>query len=148
MASIKDRVSDLMKSSLKSGDKATLGYARNLFSAIRKREIDERKDITDEDIQTMISSLVKQRNESIEQFTQGGRDELAANEKAELEFLLQFMPKQLTEEEVRTLVESAIKESGAESMKDLGKVMKILVPQTKGKADGKWVSQLVREALG
>ncbi len=145
---IKIKVSEIMKSSLKAGEKDLLQFARNLFAAIRKKEIDTRKDATDTDIHQLISTLSKQRQESIEQFRKGGREELATKEEAELKFLMSFMPAQLSEAELKTIVEAAVQEAQATSAKDMGKVMKVLMPKTQGRADGRLVSELVKKALG
>lgn len=148
MATIKERLSESMKSAMKGADKAKLAFARNLHAAIRKREIDDRIDLDDAGVVKIITSLAKQRQDSIEQFRQGGREDLVANEQAELEFLKSFLPEQMEESDIRRLVEAAVNQSGASSAKDMGAVMKILMPQVQGKADGKLVNQIVREKLG
>lgn len=145
--SIKSKVSELMKSSLKSGDKDTLAYARNLHNAVRKKEIDQRVDLDDAEILKIITTLTKQRQESIDQFQKGGRTDLVEKEEAELKFLRQFMPEQMSEAELRRLVNEAVLEAKASSPKEMGNVMKILLPKVQGRADGKLVSQLVREKL-
>lgn len=145
--SIKAQVTEKMKSSLKAGDKDTLSYARNLISAIRKKEIDDREEISDAEVQKLISTLAKQRQDSIDQFRKGGREDLVAKEEAELEFLMQYMPKQLSDEELSKIVAESIAEAGASSQKDIGNVMKVLMPKVQGRADGKRVNQAVREKL-
>ena len=146
--SIKNTNQEKMKSAMKSGDKDTVQFSRSLHAAIRKREIDDRKDLTDDEVIKLIGSLLKQREESITQFRQGGREELALQEEAEANYLRQFMPAPLSEAEVKTLIAAAVQESQAQNVKDLGKVMKILLPKVQGKTDGKLVSQWVKEALG
>ncbi len=148
MSELKTKLSDAMKTAMKAGDKATTAYARNLHAAVRKREIDDRVDLDDAGIIKIVQSLAKQRQDSIEQFQQGGREDLVANEQAELKFLQGFLPAQMGEAEIRTIVEAAVAQSGAKSAKDMGAVMKILMPQVQGKADGKLVNQIVREKLG
>jgi uncharacterized protein YqeY len=148
MATIKELLNETMKSSLKSGDKSTLTYARSLHAAVRKKEIDDRVDMDDAGIQKVISSLIKQRQDSIEQFQKGGREDLVANEEAELKFLQSFMPQQMGEAEVKQLVDWAVTEAKASSQKDMGNVMKLLMPKVQGRADGKLVNQLVRQRLG
>lgn len=148
MASIKERLSETMKASMKSGDKDTLAYARNLHAAVRKKEIDERIDLDDSGVQKIIGTLVKQRQDSIEQFKQGGRQDLVDKEEAELKFLMGFMPQQMSEAEVKEVVNWAVTEAKASGPKDMGAVMKLLMPKVQGKADGKLVSQLVKERLG
>ena len=146
--SIKAKISELMKSSMKSGDKDTLLYVRNLHSAVRKKEIDDRVDLDDAGIQKIIGTIMKQRLDSIEQFRNGGREDLVAKEEAEAKFLKQFLPEQMSETEVAAIVDWAAKESGATSAKEMGKVMGLLMPKVQGKADGKLVNQLVKARLG
>ena len=148
MATIKERLSAQMKASMKSGDKDTLAYVRNLHAVVRKKEIDDRVDLDDEAVQKIITSSIKQRQDSIEQFKQGGRLDLVAKEEAELSFLRSYMPEQMGEAEVRKIVDWAVTEAKASSAKDMGNVMKLLMPKVQGKADGKLVSQLVKERLG
>ncbi|MFN7684739.1 MAG: GatB/YqeY domain-containing protein [Oligoflexia bacterium] len=148
MSALKTRLSEAMKSAMKSGDKATTAFARNLHAAVRKREIDDRVDLDDAGVIKIVQSLAKQRQDSIEQFRAGGRNDLVANEEAELKFLQSFLPEQMGEAEIRKIVEAAVTQSGAKSAKDMGAVMKILMPQVQGKADGKLVNQIVREKLG
>ena len=148
MSELKTKLSDAMKTAMKAGDKATTAYARNLHAAVRKREIDDRVDLDDAGVIKIVQSLAKQRQDSIEQFKQGGREDLVANEEAELKFLQGFLPAQMGEAEIRKIVEAAVVQSGAKSAKDMGAVMKILMPQVQGKADGKLVNQIVREKLG
>jgi uncharacterized protein YqeY len=148
MSTIKERLSGLMKSSMKSGDKETLGYVRNLHAAVRKKEIDDRVDLDDAAVLKIISSLVKQRQDSIEQFKKGDRPDLVAKEESELKFLQGFLPQQLSEEEVKKIVDWAVTEAKATGPKDMGNVMKLLMPKVQGLADGKMVNQLVRDRIG
>jgi len=148
MATIKERLSELMKSSMKSGDKETLAFVRNLHAVVRKKEIDDKVDLDDAGVLKIISSSLKQRQDSVEQFKSGGREDLVAKEEAEIKFLKSFMPEQMGEDEIRKLVDWAVGESKAASIKDLGNVMKVLMPKTQGKADGKLVNQIVKERLG
>jgi uncharacterized protein YqeY len=148
MATLKERLSETIKSSMKSGDKDTLGFARNLHAAIRKKEIDDRVDLDDAGIQKIIGSLTKQRQDSIDQFRQGGREDLVAKEEAELKFLMSYMPQQMSADEVRKIVDWAVTEAKATTAKEMGNVMKLLMPKVQGRADGKLVNQLVKERLG
>jgi uncharacterized protein YqeY len=148
MPSIKESLSEQMKAAMKSGDKSRLAYARNLHAAVRKKEIDDRADLDDAGVLKIISTLLKQRQDSIEQFKKGGREDLVANEEAEAAFLKSFMPAQMSEDEIRKLVDWAVTEAKASGPKDIGNVMKLLMPKTQGKADGKLVNQLVRERIG
>lgn len=148
MPTIKERLTETMKSSMKSGDKDTLAFARNLLAAVKKKEIDERVELDDAGVAKIIQTSLKQRQDSIEQFRAGGREDLATKEEAEARFLKAFLPEQMSEAEVRALVDWAVQESGAKSAKEMGAVMKLLLPKTQGKADGKLVNQLVKERLG
>lgn len=144
---LKLKISELMKASMKSGDKLTLEAVRMLHSAVRKKEIDDRVDLDDSGIQKIVQSLVKQRQDSIEQFTTGGRQDLVEKETKELGILQGFLPTQMTETEVRALVTAAVAEVGGKTQKDMGNVMKVLMPKVAGKADGKLVNQIVKELL-
>lgn len=148
MPTIKEINQENMKTAMKSGDKVTLQFIRNLHAAIRKKEVDDRVDLDDAAIIKLIGSMVKQREESIAQFKTGGREDLVAAEEAEANYLKQYLPAQLSEAEVKALVQASIAEADAKDIKDLGKVMKVLLPKVQGKADGKLVNQLVRESLG
>lgn len=148
MATTKDKVTEIMKASMKSGDKETLSFARNLLSAIRKKEIDDRVDLDEAGAAKLVQTSLKQRQDSIEQFRNGGREDLATKEEAEAKFLKTFLPEQMGEDEIRKLVDWAVTESKASSAKDMGNVMKLLMPKTAGKADGKLVNQIVKERLG
>ena len=147
MPSIKERISEDMKAAMKSGDKAKLGAVRMLHAAVRKKEIDDRIDLDDSAVIKVISSLVKQRQDSIEQFTAGNRQDLVDKETAELKLLQAYMPAQMPQDELVKIIEAAIAEANAKTQKDIGAVMKVLMPKTAGKADGKLVNQLVRERL-
>lgn len=145
--SIKERLSQTIKDAMKSGNKEILSFGRNLHAAIRKKEIDDRVDCDDGAVQKIISTALKQRQDSIEQFKAGQRMDLVAKEEAELNFLLSFMPQQLSETEITVLVEAAIEEVKPAAPKDLGAVMKVLMPKTQGVADGKLVSQIVKQKM-
>ena len=147
MATIKERISEDMKAAMKSGDKEKLAAIRNLHAAVRKKEIDDRVELNDEAVIKVITSLVKQRQDSIEQFTAGNRQDLVDKETAELKVLQAYLPAQLSKEELVKIVEAAVAEANAKSAKDMGAVMKVLMPKVQGKADGKLVNQLVREKL-
>ena len=124
-----------------------MAVLRGLKSALKYRQIEAGKELSDETATEVISRAAKQRRESIEQFRSGGREDLALKEESELKIISEYLPSQLSEEEVRTLVASAVSESGAESAKQIGLVMKLLMPKVKGKADGKLVNRLVLEKL-
>ncbi len=147
MPSIKERISEDMKAAMKSGDKAKLSAVRMLHAAVRKKEIDDRIDLDDAGAVKIITTLVKQRQDSIEQFTAGNRQDLVDKETAELKLLQAYLPAQMSQDELVKIIDSAIQESEAKTQKDMGKLMKVLMPQVSGKADGKLVNQLVRERL-
>jgi len=115
---------------------------------LNEEQLKEKVKLTDEEVIEVLSSEVKKRRDSISQFEQGGRPELAASEKIEMEILMKYMPKELTEDEIRKIVKDAIVKSGATDMKGIGLVMKEVSPQTKGKADGNLVAKIVKEELG
>ena len=133
---------------MKSGDKDRLSTVRMLMSAIKYKEVDAHRELTDEETIAVISTLVKQRQDSIEQFTKGNRMDLVEKETKELEVLRTYLPPQLSETEVRDIIKKAVAETGAQGQKDMGKLMKVVMPQVKGKADGKIVNDIVKEVLG
>ena len=141
------QLKDEMKNAMRAKDKCRLGVIRMALSAIKLAEIDHNTEATDENIIAILTKMVKQRKESIKMFTEGGRDELAANEAAEVTAIEFFMPQPLTADEIKELMDNAIAESGAASMADMGKVMAILKPLMQGKADMGTVSGQVRAAL-
>jgi len=151
--SIKQRIVDDMKASMKSGDKNRLGTLRMLKAKIQQVEVDLRSEkgrhyeIEDEEALRALSSYAKQRRDSIEGYEKADREDLAAKERAELEIVLGFLPAQLGEDAIREIVREAVTEVGATSPKDIGKVMKVLMPKLKGKADGKLVNRMVNEVL-
>lgn len=147
MSNIKERISGDMKEAMKSGDKAKLNAIRMLHAAVRKKEIDDRVELDDVAVIKVITTLVKQRQDSIEQFQAGNRLDLVEKETAELKLLQGYLPQQMSQEELVKIVEGAIQEASAKTQKDMGAVMKVLMPKVAGKADGKLVNQLVRERL-
>ena len=144
--SLKDKIQEDIKVSLKAGDQVRSLTLRMLLSAMVNKE-KEGKKVTEEQFLDVVSSEAKKRREAREAFLKGERPELAEKEEAELEVLLLYLPEQLTEEEIRALVKEAVQKTGAKSVKDMGKVMGELAPQTKGKADGALVSKIVKESL-
>jgi len=136
-----------MKQALKAKDTLKLSVIRMLISEIKKVQIDTKKDLSDEEIIQVIQKYAKQRKESIKQYRDAGREDLAQKEEKELEIVSKFLPKQLSEDEIVKIVEQAIVETGASSMKDMGKVMKIVMEKVKGRADGSVVSKIVKEKL-
>jgi len=145
--SLLSQLKEEMKIAMRAKDKLRLGVIRMALSAIKQAEIDHGSEATDENVLAVLTKMVKQRKESIKMFTDGGRDELAAKEAAEVEALNTFLPQPLTAAEISTLIANAITESGAASMADMGKVMAVLKPVMQGKADMGAVSGQVRNAL-
>ncbi|MBE9531243.1 MAG: GatB/YqeY domain-containing protein [Proteobacteria bacterium] len=144
---LKEDISANVITALKAKDKETTSTLRFLLSAVKNKEKDLRRDITDDEVQAVALAQVKQRQDSIEQFEKGGRDDLADKERAELEILKDYIPEQLTEDELRSVVKAAIAETGASTMKDMGKLMQASMARAKGKADGNVVSAIVKELL-
>ena len=137
-----------MRDSMRARDERRTQTLRMAMSAAHNREIELGRSLADEDYLEILGKQVKQRRESIEAFRAGGREAMAANEEAEASILAEFLPEPLSPEELEALVRAAIAEMGASSPADLGKVMGQIVPQTKGRADGKALSDLVRRLLG
>ena len=141
------QLKDEMKVAMRNKDKLRLGVIRMAISAVKQAEIDHGTEANDENVLVVLTKMVKQRKESIKMFTEGGRDELAAKEAAEVEALESFLPQPLTPEEINVLITKAITDSGAASMADMGKVMGVLKPLMQGKADLGAVSGLIRAKL-
>lgn len=144
---LKEQLTQNMKTAMKEKDQIRLGTIRLLRSAIKNREIELGQELGDEEVIKVISTAVKQRKESIEQFQKGGREELVQKEQAELAVLQSYLPQQMSEEEIIALVKEAIEAVSATSMKDMGKVMKYIMPKAQGRADGKVINQLVKNQL-
>ena len=149
--SIKDQIMADLKEAMKNKDKERLRVLRSLKSKMLEREINERKggeaELSDEQAIEVLMKAAKQRKESIEQFEEGGRDDLASSEQEELEVIESYLPEMLSEEEVRDIAREKIEELGAEDMSDMGQVMGVLMQELKGKAEGSVVSQVVKEEL-
>lgn len=144
---LKSKLTDDMKSSLKGGNKKRLGVIRLMLSAIKQIEVDERIELDDNRIVAVIDKMAKQCRESISQFASAGRDDLTAIEEAELVILQEYLPAALSETEINKLVEQSIEATGAVSIQDMGKVMGMLKPQLQGRADMGQVSQLIKSRL-
>ena len=142
-----DRLSSELKESLKARNQLKVEVIRLLKSSIKNKEIEKMSPLTDEEILGTIISAAKQRRDSIEQFQKGGREDLVQKETSELEILQTFLPQQLSDKEIVNEIKAIITETGASSPKDMGKVMKVLIPRIKGRADGTKVSSLVKEIM-
>jgi uncharacterized protein YqeY len=146
-SSLKKRIDQNMKEALKNRDSLTLNVLRMLKSEIRYKEIEKGSELSDDDVISVLSSAVKRRKDSIQQFEKGGRDDLASKEKEELEVVTKYMPEQLGDEELSQIISLAIGEEGVTGPSDLGRVMKLVMPKVRGRADGKKVNQMVSSQL-
>lgn len=144
---IPERLDEDLKTAMKSRDDLRVQVLRMLKSDLRYKKIELARELTDEDAIAVLSSSVKKRRDSIEEFRRGGREDLATAEAAEITIIQGYLPEQLSEEEVYALVDKAIAQTGARAIKDLGAVMKILMPDVRGRADGKIVNTAVRARL-
>jgi uncharacterized protein YqeY len=146
--SLKTRIGDDMKAAMRAKDADRLKAIRLLLAAVKQREVDERVELGDADVLAVIDKMLKQRRESIKQFEQGGRPDLAAAERAEVAVLQAYMPQPYSAEEIERLVSAAIEQVSAAGPKDIGAVMAVLRPQLAGRADMGAVSQQVKTRLG
>ena len=145
---LKAQITEAMKTAMRAKDKERLGTIRLVLSEIKRAEVDERIDPDAARITSILDKMVKQRRDSIKQFTDAGRDELAAKEQGEIEVIQEFLPKPLSDEEINSLIEEAVASTGAASMQDMGKVMGMLKPKMAGRADMGKVSGLIKARLG
>ncbi|HEY7744891.1 MAG TPA: GatB/YqeY domain-containing protein [Desulfuromonadales bacterium] len=144
---LNEQLIEAMKTAMRAKDSLRLNAIRLIRTAIKNREIDERRELDDQEVIGVLSTLVKQRKESAQVYREGGRPELAEKEEQELAIIQEFLPTQLGEEEIRAVIEAAVNETGAASMKDMGRVMKVVTGKTLGRADGRLVSELVKARL-
>ena len=142
-----EKIDSDLRTAMKSSDRVAVLTLRNIKSAVRNREIEKGGKLSDEEICSVLSTLVKQRKESMEQFSRGGRDDLVESEKAELSVLQKYLPEQIPEKELLQLIGDTIRETGATGTKDIGKVMKSVMPKVRGRADGKVVNREVSRLL-
>lgn len=145
---LKAQISDDMKAAMRAKDAQRLSAIRLVLAAIKQREVDERKDLDDQEIIGVIEKMIKQRRESIAQFEKASRKDLAEAEGFELRVLQAYMPQPLSDAEIETAVETALNESGAQSVRDMGKVMAVLKSRLAGRADMAAVSAIVKARLG
>jgi uncharacterized protein YqeY len=146
--SLKERIQEDMKDAMRARDKERLATIRLILAAIKQREVDERIELDDTQVITVLDRMIKQRRESISQFEQAGRDDLTAKEQAEIGVIAPYLPAALDEDEIRTLIDAAVAATGAASVRDMGKVMAELKPKLAGRADMGAVSALVKARLG
>jgi uncharacterized protein YqeY len=146
-AELFNKLQEEMKAAMKSGDKDKLSTIRMLISEIKKVQIDSKKELSDEEIISIMQKYIKQRKEAYAQYEQAGRKDLAEKELKEIEIVQQFLPPPLSEEELIKIVEETIQEVGASSIKDMGKVVKAVMDKVKGRAEGSLISKIVKEKL-
>jgi uncharacterized protein YqeY len=148
MSSLKDRITEDMKTAMKAKDSERLGTIRMITSAIKQREVDERIQLDDTQVLAVVEKMIKMRKESIAQFQSGGREDLVAKEQKEIDLLQTYMPQQLSDGEVDALIASAIAESGATSIKEMGKAMALLKQKAQGRTDMASASARLKAKLG
>ncbi len=146
--SLKDTIKDAMKAAMRAKEKERLGTIRMIQAEIKRIEVDERIEVSDERLLIVLDKMCKQRRDSITQFDDAGRTELADIERFEMSVIQEFLPAALTDEELDTIVTQAVADSGAESARDMGKVMALVKPQVQGRADMGTISKLVKTKLG
>jgi len=144
---LKQRITEAMKAAMRARDKARLGTVRLALAEIKKVEIDERTDLDDSRITSILDKMVKQRRDSIKQFETASRTDLVAQEQLEINVIKEFLPEMLSQEELDTIIKTALEESGASSMQDMGNLMRLVKPQVVGRADMGAVSQKIKAAL-
>ena len=144
---LKTRIQDDVKAAMKAKDKDRLVTLRLITAAIKQREVDDRAELNEEQVLAILEKMIKQRRDSIAQYESAGRQELADQEKSEIAIIETYMPEGLSEEEIAELITQAISETGAESMRDMGKVMGLLKPKMQGRADMGKVSGLIKQKL-
>ena len=147
MSQLEDRLMEDYKAAMKAGEVQRRDILRSLRSALKSAEIEKRTPLTEEEALAVLTRQAKQRRESIEQFALGGRDDLVQKETADLHIIESYLPQQMGQEELESLARAAIAEVGATSAREIGHVMKLLMPRTRGRADGKAVNEVVRSLL-
>ena len=146
--SLQERLTEDMKAAMKAGEKDTLGVIRRAIAAMKNARIDKKADLDEQDEIKVVRSMAKQHRESIEQFRAAGREDLATKEEAELEILSVYLPPEMDEGQLDTIIDEVMAETGASSMKDMGTVIKAVMARTAGQAEGGVVSAKVKERLG
>lgn len=144
---LKQRISDDMKAAMRAKEKERLGVIRLIQAAIKQREVDERIELDDNAVLAVLEKMIKQRRDSISQFEQGGRQDLADKESSEITILQEYMPAALSSDEINSIIDEVISQTGASSQKDMGKVMAAIKPRLQGRADMGQVSQIIKKRL-
>ena len=147
MSELQQRVNDDVKTAMRNKDKERLGVLRLITAAFKQKEVDERVELDDTMVLAIMNKMTKQIRDSIDQFEKAGRDDLAAKEAFELDIIQEYLPQQLNEDEISQIIAECVEASGAESAKDMGKVMGLLKPRIQGRADMGKVSGLVKQQL-
>jgi hypothetical protein len=145
---LREKIADDMRDAMKARDPARVAALRMLMAAVKNAEVEKRHELADDEVLDVVTKEAKRRRESIEAFEKGGRDDLVTKESAELAVLESYLPERLSDDELETIVDAAIAETGAASPKQMGDVMKALMPKLRGRADGAQVSALVKSRLG
>ena len=145
---LREKIADDMRGAMKAREAVRVAALRMLMAAIKNAEVEKRHELSDDEVLDVVTREAKRRRESIEAFEKGGREDLVAKETAELTVLDSYLPERLSDEELAALVDAAIAETGADSPKQMGEVMKALMPKLRGRADGGQVSALVKSRLG
>lgn len=145
--SLSERLNEDMKQAMKNKDKFRLTVIRMVRSAIKNTEIDQKRALVDDEVLDILQREVKQRKDSLQEFTKAGRDDLVADVQAEIAIISEYLPQPMTEEEIKAVVQQTLQEVGASSKADMGKVMGALMPKVKGRADGRLVNQIVQQLL-
>ncbi|WP_166243717.1 GatB/YqeY domain-containing protein [Paenibacillus turpanensis] len=144
---LSERLNEDMKQAMRNQDKFSLSVIRMVRASIKNVEIDQKRSLEDHEVLDILNKEVKQRKDALQEFEKAGREDLIDNAKAEIEVISKYLPQQLSEEEIRAIVQETIQEVGASSKADMGKVMGALMPKVKGRADGKLVNQAVQQLL-
>jgi uncharacterized protein YqeY len=147
VSELKTRINDAVKAAMRAGEKTRLGTLRMISAAVKQKEVDERRELSDADLLAILDKMVKQRRESLEQYEAAGREELAAVERAEIDIIAEFLPQPLSEADIDALIDQAISATGAASVRDMGQVMAQVKPQVQGRADMGAVSARVKTRL-
>jgi uncharacterized protein len=147
MSELKDRITDAVKAAMRAGDKPRLGTLRLITAAIKQREVDERIELGDDEVIAVLSKMVKQRRESIGQYQSAGREDLAEQEQREIEIVSEFLPQPLSDAEIDAIIDKAVADTGAQSVRDMGKVMGLVRPQLQGRAEMGEVSARIKQRL-
>ena len=148
MPSLKERIQEDVKDAMRARDRDRLAAIRLITAAIKQREVDERIELDDAQVTAVLDKMAKQRRESIAQFEKAGRDDLIARENAELDIIRGYLPEELTEDELQSIVDEALEQTGASTVRDMGKVMGLLNPRLQGRADMAAVSAMIKARLG